>query len=34
MRIHSKLARGTMVLLRLPIKRKAAQKEELAEAAA
>jgi two-component system cell cycle sensor histidine kinase PleC len=34
MRIHSTLGRGTMVLLRLPIKRKAAQKEELAEAAA
>jgi len=34
MRIHSTLGRGTMVLLRLPIKPKAAQKEELAEAAA
>ena len=34
MRIHSTLGRGTMVLLRLPVTRPAAQREELAEAAA
>jgi two-component system, cell cycle sensor histidine kinase PleC len=34
MRIHSTLGRGTMVLLRLPMKRPATHKEELAEAAA
>jgi two-component system, cell cycle sensor histidine kinase PleC len=34
MRIHSSLGRGTMVLLRLPVTRPAAQREELAEAAA
>src|SRR5262245_56282671 len=34
MRIHSTLGRGTMVLLRLPVTRPAAQREELADAAA
>jgi two-component system cell cycle sensor histidine kinase PleC len=34
MRIHSTLGRGTMVLLRLPVTRPAAAREELAEAAA
>jgi hypothetical protein len=34
MRIHSTLGRGTMVLLRLPVTRPTAQREELAEAAA
>jgi two-component system cell cycle sensor histidine kinase PleC len=34
MRIHSTLGQGTMVLLRLPVTRPAAQREELAEAAA
>ena len=34
MRIHSTLGRGTMVLLRLPVTRPVAQREELADAAA